>query len=114
MPRRQHDSPARGIVRGDRLAIEGDHLRSMAVELQREDARVGRVEQPQALAGAQRDLGRHHAVDVDDVADAGILLPPGEAVQQFLADLRRRGAAGQHVFHAVDFGRLRWRAPWYC
>ena len=64
--RAEHDAAALRRVRLDRLAVERDHDRPVALELEPEDAGVGGVDQAQAdaLAGAHREILRHAAVDV--------------------------------------------------
>src|SRR3546814_1755134 len=70
--RAEHNATACGAVRLDRLAVERDHRRPVAVELQLEDAGIGGVDQPEpkSLAGPDGKGVGHLAVDRHRVADA--------------------------------------------
>ena len=53
----ENDTAASGRVRHDGLTVERDHQRPVVLELEREDPRVGGVDQtqPQPLAGTDRE-----------------------------------------------------------
>src|SRR5262245_23180700 len=70
--RSNHDPAILQALRFDRLAIESDERGLVTLELEPVDARIRRVDQPQAdpLAGAHVEGLANRAVDRDCVADA--------------------------------------------
>src|SRR3546814_17193694 len=89
--KQEGDEAALRGVRGDRLAVEGDDDRLVALEVEPEDAGIRGIHEPQAdaLAGLHPEALRHMAVDGDRVAVpavvaqvmavAEILTSPGRA-----------------------------------
>lgn len=97
-------------MRGDRLAIEGDDLGGVALEVETEDARVRGVDQsqPDALTAPYRELVRNAAVDGGGVADPAAMAHV-VAVAEVLTNLGglRQPPVVQHPGHlAVHPGRL--------
>ena len=71
----EDDTAASGLVGRDGLTVERDHHRPVVLELEREDARVGGVDQPQPqpLARAHREGLEDAAIDRDRVADPAVV-----------------------------------------
>ena len=106
----EDDTAASGLVRLDGLTVERDHHRPVVLELEREDPRVGGVDQPQPqpLAGAHREGLQDAAVDRDGVADPAVVARIHE-VAEVVADLgvRQQAPVVEHPGHvAVDLDRL--------
>ena len=96
--RRVHEDEALG---GDRLGVFVDFVQRRRAALRRRAQRFfedGR--QPAGLVA-----GRGIVVHFAAVARA-IVLPPTDALDQLVADLRRRGAPGQQMLGAIDLRRL--------
>src|SRR3546814_16112115 len=73
--KQEGDEAALRGVRGDRLAVEGDDDRLVALEVEPEDAGIRGINEPQAdaLAGLHPEALRHMAVDGDRVADPAVV-----------------------------------------
>ena len=76
------------LVGRDGLTVERDHRRPVVLELEREDARVGGVDQPQPqpLARPHREGLGDAAIDRDGVADPAVVARIHE-VAEVVADL---------------------------
>src|SRR3546814_1836784 len=109
--KQEGDEAALRGVRGDRLAVEGDDDRLVALEVEPEDAGIRGINEPQAdaLAGLHPEALRHMAVDGDRVADPAVVAQV-MAVAEILTYLGRAGEAPvvEHPGEVpVDAGRFR-------